>query len=259
MAVKLFFSSGPLLKTKAWLNIITNSCGAWKQHIWHIGVKNIKTLIAQTNFFSVLVTKTALEPVKVSFHSRSQGPQGSQQACVCDAYWYGNMVRTHSAKFGEGLRYSQSNRTCSTFANTHEILGVVARYGNKKLRFAMILCFGGTVLVLLFYVRGIKMWHAQSRNPLQMLVGTSSAHFPYLRNKGSSQWRQLRPEWERQHRSGKNSPEVATPTCFKACDLLLKLTLKESHDCFAQNNALSWAPPTHAWNNCLLLGKPLPI
>jgi len=44
------------------------------------------------------------------------------------------MVRTHSAKFGEGLRYSRSSRACSTFANTHEIRGVVARYGNKKRR-----------------------------------------------------------------------------------------------------------------------------
>jgi len=52
--------------------------------------------------------------IKVSFHSRSQGSQASQQACVCDAYWYGNMVGTYSAKFGEGLRYSQSSRTCST-------------------------------------------------------------------------------------------------------------------------------------------------
>jgi len=125
--------------------------------------------------------------LKVSFHSRSQ------EACVCDAYWYGNMVGTHSAKFGEGLRYPQSSRTCSTFASTHGIRGVVTRYGNKKRRFAMLLCFGGKVLVLLFYVRGSKVWHAQSRNPLEMLVGTSSAHFPYLLNKGGSQWRQLRP------------------------------------------------------------------
>jgi len=108
--------------------------------------------------------------LKVSFHSRSQGSQASQQTCVCDVYWYGNMVGTQSAKFGEGLRYSQSSRTCSNFANIHEIRGVVARYGNKKRRFAMLLCFGGTVLVLLFYVRGSKVWHAQSRNPLVMLV-----------------------------------------------------------------------------------------
>ena len=80
------------------------------------------------------------------------------------------MVGTHSARFGEGLRYSQSSRTCSTVANTHEIRGVVARYGNKKRRFAMLLCFGGTVLVLLFYMRGSKVCHAQSRNPLEMLV-----------------------------------------------------------------------------------------
>jgi len=45
-------------------------------------------------------------------------------------------------------------------------------------------------------------------------VGTSSAHFPYLRNKRGSQWRQLWPEWKPQHRSGKNSQEVATPTCL---------------------------------------------
>jgi len=163
--------------------------------------------------------------VKVSFHSRSQGSQASQQACVCDAHWYGDMVGTHSAKFGEGLRYSQSSRTCSTFVNTHEIRGVVARYGNKKRGFAMLLYFGGTVSVLLFYVRGSKVWHAQSRNPLEMLVGTSSAHFSYLRNKRGSRWRQLRPEWKLQHRSGNNSQEVATPTCCKACDLLWKLTL----------------------------------
>ena len=106
---------------------------------------------------------------KVSFHS---GSQASQQACVCDAHWYGNMVGTHSAKFWEGLRNSQSSHTCSTFANTHEYLGVVARYGNKKRRFAMLLCFGGTVLVLLFYVRGSKVWHTQSWNPLEMLVST---------------------------------------------------------------------------------------
>jgi len=138
---------------------------------------------------------------------------------------------THFAKFGEGLRNSQSSRTCSTFANINEILEVVARYGNKKRRFAMLLCFGGTVLVFLFYVRGSKVWHAQSRNPLEMLVGTSSAHFPYLRNKGGSQWRQLWPEWKPRHRSGKNSREVATPTCWEACepyDLLWKLTFSVS-------------------------------
>jgi len=45
----------------------------------------------------------------------------------------------------------------STFANAHEILGVVARYGNKKCMFAMLLRLGGTVLVLLFYVRGSKV------------------------------------------------------------------------------------------------------
>jgi len=55
----------------------------------------------------------------------------------------------------------------------------------------------------------------------------SSAHFPFLHNKGSSQWRQLRPEWKPQHRSGKNSQEVATPTCCEACDLLWKLTFRE--------------------------------
>ena len=112
--------------------------------------------------------------------------------------------------------------------NFCKIRGVVARYGNKKRRFAMLLCFGGTVLVLLFYARGSKMSHAQSRNPLEMLVGTSSAHFPYLHNKGGSQWRQLRPEWKPQHRSGKNSQEIATPFCCEACepcDLLWKLTL----------------------------------
>jgi len=134
-----------------------------------------------------------------------------------------------------GLTLRSSGRVCdirsmctrSTFANTHEIRGVVARYGNKKRRFTMLLCFRGTVLVLLFYVRGSKVWHALSRNSLEMLVGTSSGHFPYLRNKGGSQWRQLRPEWKRQHRSGKNSQEVATPTCCEACepcDLLWKLT-----------------------------------
>jgi len=163
--------------------------------------------------------------IKISFHSRSQA---SQQACVCDAYWYGNMVGTHSAKFGEGLRNSQSSRTCWTFANTHEILGIVARYGNKKPRFAMLLCFGGTVLVLLFYVRGSKVWYAQLRNPLEMLVGTSSAHFPYLHNKGGSQWRQLRSEWKPQHRSGNNSQEIATPTCCEPLGALRprrKLTL----------------------------------
>jgi len=93
----------------------------------------------------------------------------------------------------------------------------------------MLLCFGGTVLILLFYVRGSKVSHAQSRNPLEMLVGTSSAHFPYLRNKGSSQWRQLRPEWKPQHRSGKNLQEVATPACCEACepcDLLWKLAFR---------------------------------
>jgi len=57
----------------------------------------------------------------------------------------------------------------------------------------------------------------------------SSAHFPYLRNKGGSQWRQLRPEWKPQHRSGKN-PQVATPNCCEACqpcDLLWKLTFRD--------------------------------
>ena len=84
------------------------------------------------------------------------------------------------------------------------------------------------VLVLLFYLRGSKMCHAQSRNPLEMLVGTSSAHFSYLHNKRGSQWTQLRPEWKPQHRSGKNSQKIATPTCCEACepcDLLWKLTL----------------------------------
>ena len=173
-----------------------------------------------------------------------QGSQAPQQACVCDAYWYGNMVGTHSAKFGEGL---QSSHTCSTFANTHEIRGVVARYGNKKCRFAMLLCFGGTILVLLFYVRGSKVWHAQSRNHLEMLVGTSCAHFPYLRNKGGSQWRQLWPEWKPQHRSGKNSQEVAIPNCCEACepcDLLWKITFTFGAHCPA-------AHPMHQQNATL--------
>jgi len=144
------------------------------------------------------------------------------------------MVGTHSAKFWECLRNSQSSRTCSTFANIHEILGVVARYGNKKRRFAMLLCFGGTVLVLLFYVRGSKVRHAQSRNPLQMLVGTSNVHFPYLRNKGGSQWRQFRPEWKPQHCSGKNLQEVTIPTCCKPLGALRpqwKLTLIYLNSC----------------------------
>jgi len=62
-----------------------------------------------------------------------------------------------------------------------------------------------------------------------MLVSTSSAHFPYLRNKGGSQSRQLRPEWKPQHRNGKNSQKAATPTCCEACepcDLLWKLTFR---------------------------------
>ena len=100
--------------------------------------------------------------------------------------------------------------------NFCKIRGVVARYGNKKRRFAMLLCFGGTVLVLLFYVRGSKVWHAQSQNPLEMLVGTSSAHFPYLRNKGGSQWRQLRPEWKPQHRSGKISQGGRNPNLLRS-------------------------------------------
>jgi len=57
----------------------------------------------------------------------------------------------------------------------------------------------------------------------------SSAHFPYLRDKEGSQWRQLGPEWKPQHRSGKNSLELATQTCCEACepcDLLWKLTFK---------------------------------
>jgi len=152
------------------------------------------------------------------------------------------MVETHFAKFGESLRYSQSSRTCSTFANAHEICGVVARYGNKKRRFTMLLGFGGTVLVLLFYVRDRKVWRAQSRNPLEMLVGTSCAHFPYLRNKGSWQWRQLRPEWKPQHCSGKNSQEVATPTCCEACenfDMLWKLTFRVYRELWSTIQACS--------------------
>jgi len=126
-----------------------------------------------------------------------------------------------------GLTLLSSERVCDIrsqvahvqlLRNTHEPRGVVARYGNKKSRFEMLLCFEGTVLVLLFYVRGSKVWHAQSRNPLEMLVGTSSANLPYLSNKGSSQWRQLRPEWKPQHHSGKNSQEVATQTCWEACE-----------------------------------------
>ena len=165
---------------------------------------------------------------KVSFHSRSQGSQASQQAYVCDVYWYGNMVGTHSAKFGEGLRYSQSSRTCSTFANTHEILGVVAGYGNRKRRFAMLLCFGGTVLVLLFYVRGSKVWHAQSRNPLEMLVVPT--FLPP--QQGRFAMETIATRMETQHRSGQNSQEVATPTCCEACepcDLLWKLTFSSNH------------------------------
>ena len=139
-----------------------------------------------------------------------------------------NTVGTHSAKFGEGLR-TRSQVPHVQLLRTHtKFVGLLRGMETKKRRFATLLCFGGTVLVLLFYVRGTKMWDAQSRNPLEMLVGTSSAYFPYLRNKGGSQWRQLRPEWKPQNRSGKNSQEVATPTCYEACescDLLWKLTL----------------------------------
>jgi len=134
-----------------------------------------------------------------------------------------------------GLTLGSSERVCDIRSQaTHvqllrtptKFLGLL-RGMEKKRRFAMLLCFRGTVLVLLFYVRGSKAWHAQSRNPLETLVGISSVHFPYLRNKGGSQWRLLRPEWKPQHRSGKNS-EVAIPTCCEACepwDLLWKLTL----------------------------------
>jgi len=83
-----------------------------------------------------------------------------------------------------GLTLRSSGRVCDICSQvahaqllqtptSDKIRGVVARYGNKKRRFAMLLCFGGTVLVLLFYVRGSKVWHAQSRKPLEMLVGTS--------------------------------------------------------------------------------------
>jgi len=144
--------------------------------------------------------------------------------CIDMELWLGLTLRS----LGRVCEIRSQVAHVQLLANTHEIHGVVARYGNKKRRFAMVLCFGGTVLVLLFYVRGSKVWHAQSRNPLEMPVSTSSVHFPYLRNKGGWQWRQLRPEWKPQHRSGKSLQEVATPTCCEACepcDLLWKLTL----------------------------------
>jgi len=137
-----------------------------------------------------------------------------------------------------GLTLRSSGRICDIHSQVAHVqllwtptkfVGLLRGMETKKRRFAMLLCFGGTVLVLLFYVRGSKVWHAQSRNPLEMLVGTSNANFPFLRNKGGSQWRQLWPEWKPQHRSGKNSQEVAYPTCCEACepcDLLWKLTYR---------------------------------
>jgi len=152
-------------------NLISLATGHWECPPAS-GRKDITSLLSQ-QLFGPKNTKglTRTPPsfnnsLKVSFHSRSQDSQASQQACVCDAHWYGNIVRTHSAKFGEGLRYSQSSRTCSTFVNTHEIRRVVTRYGNKKRRFAMLLCFRGTVLVLLFYVWGNKVWHMHNHGIL---------------------------------------------------------------------------------------------
>jgi len=179
-------------KFRQWLTSFPYWSADWPAGSLVRSYKNLWCITRTIHYFPHLSQYNCF--IKVSFHSRSQGAQASQQACVCDTCWYGNMVGTHSAKFGEGLRYSQSGRTCSTFANTHDIRGVVVKYGNRKRRFEMLLCFGGTVLVLLSYVRGSKVWHAQSRNPLEMPVGTSSAHFSYLRNKGGSQWRQLWPE-----------------------------------------------------------------
>jgi len=131
------------------------------------------------------------------------------------------MVGTHSVKFGEGLlcdirsqfAHVQLLRTPTKF------VGLLRGKTTKN---------AGSQCSFVLDVRDSKVWHAQSRNPLEMLVDTSSAHFPFLRNKGGSQWRQLRPEWKPQHRSGKNSQEVPTPTCREACepcDLLWKLTL----------------------------------
>jgi len=118
----------------------------------------------------VFRNKSSCLAIKVSFHSRSQGSQASQQACVCDAYWYGNMVGTHSSKFGEGLRYSQSSRTCSTFANTHEIQegllrGMETKNAGSQCSFVLEVQFW-----CYSYGRASKVWHAQSRNPLEMIV-----------------------------------------------------------------------------------------
>ena len=141
--------------------------------------------------------------------------------------WLGLPLRVR--KFGEGLRYSKSSRICSTFANTHEIRGVVARYGNKKRRFEMLLCFGGIVLVLLFCVRGSKVWHAQTLNPLKMLVVPTFS---------TSTIREVRSE-DNCDLNGNPSIAVAkirrrsqTQACCEACepcDLLWKLTLSYMH------------------------------
>ena len=90
----------------------------------------------QTDFITLAlqakVNNTKKLHVNVSFHSRSQGSQASQQACVCDAYWYGNMVETHSATFWEGLRDSQSSRTCSTLRTPTKFLRLLQGMKTKN-------------------------------------------------------------------------------------------------------------------------------
>jgi len=85
----------------------------------------------------------------------------------------------------------------------------------------MVLCFGGTALVLLFDVRGSKVCHAQSQNPLEMLVMPT---FPTSATREVRSGDNCDLNEKPQHRSGKNSQKVATPTCCEACDLLWKLT-----------------------------------
>jgi len=65
-----------------------------------------------------------------------------------------------------GLTLRSSGRVCEIPSQVAHVqllrtptkfLGLLRGMETKKRRFAMLLCFGGTVLVLLFYVKGSKV------------------------------------------------------------------------------------------------------
>jgi len=79
--------------------------------------------------------------VKVSFHSRSQGSQASQQACVCDPYWYETWLRLTLRSSGRvcdirsQVAHAQLLRTPTKFVGL--LRGMETKYAGSQRSFVL--------------------------------------------------------------------------------------------------------------------------